>query len=91
MCEPTESPAALNAATPAAFTFAVPTRFAPSKKLTAPNGAPTGEGEIAAVNRITWPTAAGFGVADKVVVVGTDETVSEVGGDVEVSKLELPE
>lgn len=91
MCEPTESAAVLNTATPAAFTFALPTRFAPSKKLTVPNEAPLGEGEIAAVNRTAWPTTVGLGVAERAVVVETSATASVTGVDVEVAKLELPE
>ena len=91
MCEPTENAVVLNIATPDAFTFALPSKVVPSKKLTAPNAAPVGEGETAAVSKTACPTRAGFGVADSTVVVEMGETVSVTGDEVEVANVELPE
>jgi hypothetical protein len=91
VCEPTESAVVLNTATPAAFKFALPIKVVPSKKLTAPNAAPVGEGETVAVSKTACPTTAGFGVAESTVVVEMGETVSVLGDEVEVAKLESPE
>jgi hypothetical protein len=59
----------LNVATPEEFTFAVPSRVEPLKKLTVPTVEPVGAGVITAVKVMDCPAGEGLGEAVRAVVV----------------------
>jgi hypothetical protein len=82
LCVPASSDIAAEVAMPLAFTVAVPTAVAPSRKVTVPLGgvADAGHpapGQTVAVNITVWPRFTGFD-GDKVVVVPAGLTVTGV-------------
>ena|SRR5580698_88610 len=97
LCAPSVKPCAVNVAIPEAFTFDVPSKVVPSKKLTVPFELPVGAGATVAVSVTACPDTIGDDGTDSVVVVATGEpgpgavSVIVTAAEVDVAEVELPE
>jgi len=94
LCAVTVRLLVMKTAMPDALRFTVPSKVAPSEKLTVPSEEPVGTGLTAAVNVTAAPTVAGFGepVSDVVVRVAAAGLIVSVSAlEVDVANPALPE
>src|SRR5580698_5078611 len=94
LCAATVRLLVMKTAMPDALRFTVPSKVAPSEKLTVPSEDPVGTGLTAAVKVTAAPTVAGFGepVSDVVVVVAAAGLIVSVRAlEVDVANPVLPE
>jgi hypothetical protein len=94
LCAATVRLLVMKTAMPDAWRFIVPSKVAPSEKLTVPSEDPVGTGLTAAVKVTAAPTVAGFGepVSDVVVVVAAAGLIVSVRAlEVDVANPVLPE